>query len=173
MDGLDSDQDGLSDFDESEDGGYPDLDPSNPDTDGDGVLDGIEVLNGYDPSDPNFGKTEFEDDIARFIAQEESAGGNTDSVKETIIPLFWVYYPHAREILKKGQAFNNRNTSKYISFDDIINSRRFNSVIYKEENVYENREVKDYIKNNAFMRLLESERIKEKIRNFEHDMWSW
>ena len=33
--------------------------------------------------------------------------------------------------------------------------------------------VKDYIKNNAFMRLLESERIKEKIRNFEHDMWSW
>ena len=26
---------------------------------------------------------------------------------------------------------------------------------------------------NAFMRLLESERIKEKIRNFEHDMWSW
>ena len=42
-----------------------------------------------------------------------------------------------------------------------------------EENVYENREVKDYIKNNSFMRLLESERIKEKIRNFEHDMWSW
>ena len=32
---------------------------------------------------------------------------------------------------------------------------------------------KDYIKNNSFMRLLESERIKEKIRNFEHDMWSW
>ena len=26
---------------------------------------------------------------------------------------------------------------------------------------------------NSFMRLLESERIKEKIRNFEHDMWSW
>ena len=33
--------------------------------------------------------------------------------------------------------------------------------------------LKDYIKNNSFMRLLESERIKEKIRNFEHDMWSW
>ena len=173
VDGLDSDQDGLSDFDESEDGGYPDLDPSNPDTDGDGVLDGIEVFNNYDPLDPNFGKSEFDADLANFIAQEESGGGDTDTVKETIIPLFWVYYPHAREILKKGQAFNNRNTSKYISFDDIINSRRFSSVIYKEENVYENREVKDYIKNNAFMRLLESERIKEKIRNFEHDMWSW
>ena len=95
------------------------------------------------------------------------------ALKETIIPLFWVYYPHAREILKKGQAFNNRNLSQSISFDDIINSRRFQSLIYKEENVYENREVKDYIRNNSFMRLLESERIKEKIRNFEHDMWSW
>ena len=87
--------------------------------------------------------------------------------------MFWVFYPHAREILQKGQAFNNRNLSQSISFDDIINSRRFHSVIYKEENVYENREVKDYIRNNSFMRLLESERIKEKIRNFEHDMWSW
>ena len=71
--------------------------------------------------------------------------------------------------------FSSRATASaaLLSFDDIINSRRFSSVIYKEENVYENREVKDYIKNNSFMRLLESERIKEKIRNFEHDMWSW
>ncbi|MDG2173765.1 MAG: gliding motility protein GldN [Flavobacteriaceae bacterium] len=88
-------------------------------------------------------------------------------------PIFWVYYPHAREILKKGRAFNDRNTSASKSFDDIINSRRFNAVIYKEENVYQNRNIKDYVPNNAFMRLLESERIKEKIRNFEHDMWSW
>ena len=69
--------------------------------------------------------------------------------------------------------FNDRNTSASKSFDDIINSRRFNAVIYKEENVYENRYIRDYIPNNAFMRLLESERIREKIRNFEHDMWSW
>ncbi|MBK99301.1 MAG: hypothetical protein CMC85_01905 [Flavobacteriaceae bacterium] len=92
---------------------------------------------------------------------------------EQAIPLFWVYYPHARDILKKGKIFNDRNTSASKSFDDIINSRRFNAVIYKEENVYENRYIRDYIPNNAFMRLLESERIREKIRNFEHDMWSW
>ena len=92
---------------------------------------------------------------------------------EQAIPLFWVYYPHARGILKKGKIFNDRNTSASKSFDDIINSRRFNAVIYKEENVYENRYIRDYIPNNAFMRLLESERIREKIRNFEHDMWSW
>ena len=39
--------------------------------------------------------------------------------------------------------------------------------------MYEDREVGDYVPENSFMRLLESERIKEKIRNFEHDMWSW
>lgn len=170
--GEDSDGDGISDFDETDIFG---TDPQLADTDGDGVNDGLENQNGLDPL---FGapedKQQFDEMVAEFEASQVSGpSAPEDSVKENIIPLFWVYYPHAREILKKGQAFNNRNTSKYISFDDIINSRRFSSVIYKEENVYENREVKDYIKNNSFMRLLESERIKEKIRNFEHDMWSW
>jgi hypothetical protein len=45
--------------------------------------------------------------------------------------------------------------------------------MYKEENVYGDREVKDYIADNALMQLLESERIREKIRNFEQDMWSY
>jgi len=170
--GEDSDGDGISDLDETDIFG---TDPQLADTDGDGVNDGLENQNGLDPL---FGapedKQQFDEMVAEFEASQVSGpSAPEDSVKENIIPLFWVYYPHAREILKKGQAFNNRNTSKYISFDDIINSRRFSSVIYKEENVYENREVKDYIKNNSFMRLLESERIKEKIRNFEHDMWSW
>ena len=71
---------------------------------------------------------------------------------------------------KNGKLIQNPD---YLLFDDIINSRRYNAVIYKEENVYENRYIRDYIPNNAFMRLLESERIKEKVRNFEHDMWSW
>ena len=171
-DGEDSDGDGISDFDEIDAYG---TDPQLADTDGDGVNDGIENNLGMDPlgSSPE-DKQQFDEMVAEF-EDSQSSGPSLpeDTVQENIIPLFWVYYPHAREILKKGQAFNNRNTSKYISFDDIINSRRFSSVIYKEENVYQNREVKDYIKNNSFMRLLESERIKEKIRNFEHDMWSW
>jgi hypothetical protein len=50
-----------------------------------------------------------------------------------------------------------------ISFDQILNSRHFNSVIYKEENVYGDREIKDYMKDNAQSQLLESERVKEKI----------
>lgn len=42
---TDSDKDGLSDLRESALG----LDPHNPDTDGDGYLDGVEVINGYNP----------------------------------------------------------------------------------------------------------------------------
>ena len=170
-DGPDQDGDGLSDELENDidyEGAFSD--PEVADTDGDGISDGLENKNGFNPTDATDGE-----DAQNYIyaTSDDTDDNQDDAAKNQLKPIFWVFYPHAREILKKGQAFNNRNTSKYISFDDIITSRRFSSVIYKEENVYENREVKDYVKNNSFMRLLESERIKEKIRNFEHDMWSW
>ena len=87
--------------------------------------------------------------------------------------MFWVFYPDARQILHEGLAFDNKNTSKQISFDHLINSRRFSGFIYKEDNVFEDRDIKGYIPENALMQLLESERIKEKIRNLEQDMWSY
>jgi hypothetical protein len=33
-----------------------------------------------------------------------------------------------------------------VSFDQILNSRRFNAVIYKEENVYGDRTIEEYMK---------------------------
>ncbi len=89
------------------------------------------------------------------------------------IPMFWVYYPDARDVLKGSYVFSDRNSVVRKSFDELINARRFHTMVYLEENMYEDREVGDYVPDNSFMRLLESERIKEKIRNFEHDMWSW
>ncbi len=168
VDGPDSDNDGLSDLDEDSYG----TDPLVADTDGDGFNDGDEINKWFtEPTDVAIKPTPEE--ILAFDSCSEREEEEVVVKKSNLSPLFWIYYPHARDILKLGRAYNERNTSKSITFDDIINSRRFSSVIYKEENVYENREVKDYIKNNSFMRLLESERIKEKIRNFEHDMWSW
>ena len=87
--------------------------------------------------------------------------------------MFWVFYPDARQILHNGLAFDNKNTSKQITFDHLINSRRFSGFIFKEDNVFEDRDIKEYIPENAMMQLLESERIKEKIRNLEQDMWSY
>ena len=87
--------------------------------------------------------------------------------------MFWVFYPEARDVLSQAYAFNEKNMSKPFSFDRLINSRRFSGTIYKEANVYQDRDIRDYISKNALMQLLESDRIKEKIRNKEQDMWSY
>ncbi|ADY28588.1 gliding motility associated protein GldN [Cellulophaga sp. RHA_52] len=89
------------------------------------------------------------------------------------IPLFWVWYPDAREILHKAKVFNQRNSASPISFDMLLNSRRFHATIYKEENVHGDRKIKDYISDNALFQLLEAKRIKEVIRDREQDMWSY
>lgn len=90
-----------------------------------------------------------------------------------VIDLFWVYFPAVRDILHEAKAFNDKNSAMPITFDHLLNSRRFNGVIYKEENVYGDREIQQYMKDNAQMQLLESERVKEKIRSFESDMWNY
>lgn len=96
-----------------------------------------------------------------------------DELNKEPIPLFWVFFPEIRDLLHEAKAFNPQNNAQPFSFDHILNSRRFNGYMYKEENVYGDREVKDYVKDNALMQLLESERIREKIRNFEIDMWNY
>ncbi|HBI02127.1 MAG TPA: gliding motility protein GldN [Flavobacterium sp.] len=90
-----------------------------------------------------------------------------------VIELFWVYFPSTRDVLHEWKAFNDKNSAMPITFDHLLNSRRFSGVIYKEENVYGDRQIQEYMKDNALNQLLESERVKEKIRNFEQDMWNY
>ena len=92
--------------------------------------------------------------------------------EQDLVELFWVWYPNARPALNSMKVFNAKNSSQRISYDHMLNSRRFNGVIYREENVYEDREIKDYLYEDALRQLLESERIKNSIRNFELDMWN-
>jgi gliding motility associated protien GldN len=89
------------------------------------------------------------------------------------IDLFWVYFPAVRDILHEAKAFNNRNSAMPVTFDDLLNSRRFNGEIYQEENVYGDRKIEEYMRENSQMQLLESERVKDKIRDFEQDMWNY
>ncbi len=96
-----------------------------------------------------------------------------DDEEPDLVPLFWVYYPHVREMLHKAKAFNRQNTYRPISYDHILNSRRFSSIIYREDNEQGDRKVEDYINDNALLQLLESQRIKESIRDFEQDMWNY
>ncbi|MFV5696628.1 gliding motility protein GldN [Flavobacterium sp. LB3P122] len=96
-----------------------------------------------------------------------------NSDEKDYIELFWIFFPAARDVLHEAKAFNDKNSAMPVSFDQILNSRKFNSVIYKEENVYGDRSIAEYMKDNAQNQLLESERVKEKIRNFEQDMWNY
>jgi len=96
-----------------------------------------------------------------------------NSEEKDYIELFWVFFPASRDVLHKAKSFNDKNSAMPISFDQILNSRRFNSVIYQEENVYGDRDIKSYMKDNAQNQLLEAERVKEKIRDFEQDMWNY
>ena len=107
----------------------------------------------------------------------QPVGANTEDLKANIPnakrdkSYFWIWYPTLRKMLHKQMVYNDKNTATSISFDQLLISRRFNSYIYKEDNVYENRAISDY-KNPGLQSILESERIKKEILDFEQDMWN-
>jgi gliding motility associated protien GldN len=85
--------------------------------------------------------------------------------------LFWVYFPEARRVLVNAEVANRFNSAQRLTFEDIFMKRMFNSYIIKEDNVY-NRRIDDY-KANPLDALLESERIKQEMVNFEIDLWEY
>lgn len=89
------------------------------------------------------------------------------------VELFWVFFPDARKTLHNSLAFNAKNSASPFNFDQILNARRFVGSIYKEENVYGDRQIEEYMRENAQFQLLESERIKETIRDIEQDLWNY
>lgn len=87
-------------------------------------------------------------------------------------PMYWMYYPQIREVLAKEQAYNDFNDAAPLSWDDIFEMRRFASYIFKETNVQDLR-LKDMFPTNGVARLRESDKIKNKLFNFEHDLWEY
>ena len=86
------------------------------------------------------------------------------------VPLFWIYFPEAREVFAASEVFNRFNDAARLTYDDVFFKRMFSSYIYKEANVYD-RGIKEYaIDMDA---LLESERIKNDIFLLEHDLWEY
>jgi gliding motility associated protien GldN len=94
-------------------------------------------------------------------------------VSDELIDLFWIYYPNAREVLANHLVFNSKNISSDITFDDVLNARRFSSIIYKSENGLGTGKISDYIPKDADAQLEESERIKNQILEMENDMWNY
>ncbi len=108
------------------------------------------------------------------IAPDVQIMGREDiDVNPEQLALFWVYFPDARPILHHMKVFNQKNSAYPISFDHLLNARRFSSIIYREENIYGDRDVNEYVKGNALFQVLESNKIKEDIRNKEMNMWNY
>jgi len=84
---------------------------------------------------------------------------------------FWVYFPEIRPLLARHEVFNENNDAQRISFDDYLMQRRFNSYIFAESNVYENRWINSY--EVGIDVLLEAERVKEWLLDTEHDLWEY
>ena len=110
--------------------------------------------------------------IAPVAPDVSTLSQGPEAMKDALVPLFWIWFPDARKALANNGVFNTRNSSQPVTYDHMLNSRRFNATIYREENVYEDRQVSEYIYEDALRQLLESERIKSEIRDFEQDMWS-
>jgi gliding motility associated protien GldN len=87
------------------------------------------------------------------------------------VPLFWLWYKDLRPILHEQLVLDDRNNVSRISFDQLLTSRRFTSRIIGMDNVFNDKYIEDYV-TDPFMQLIESERLKNIIRDFEQDLWS-
>jgi gliding motility associated protien GldN len=87
--------------------------------------------------------------------------------------LFWAYYPDLRPTLAKFEVYNGKNYAGRMSWEELFESRFFSSYITKSslDNPYDIN-LRTYIKDPLF-RLLEGENIKDKIFNYEQDLWSY
>ena len=90
--------------------------------------------------------------------------------------LFWVYYPDMRPIFSKYDVYNGKNYGARMSWEDLFESRMFYGRIIKStmDNPYD-RFIDQYpgLVNKGILQLLEGENIKDKIFNYEQDLWSY
>ncbi len=85
-------------------------------------------------------------------------------------PMFWAYYPEARPLLSKHEVFNPQNDAALISWEDLLEMRFFASYIFKQSNL-QDFQLQHYLTGVDI--LLEAEKIKQEIFNFEQGLWSY
>jgi gliding motility associated protien GldN len=93
---------------------------------------------------------------------------NNKPVKRT---LFWLYYPELRTSLAKNEVYNPKNISTRITWEELFESRYFNSYIVKSSIDNYNDKQLNAIYKDPLRRLQEGEKIRQKIFDFEQDRW--
>ena len=110
--------------------------------------------------------------VCQYDAETLDADG--DLLVETVTSEAGTFfYPEIRKVLVNHKIYNEQNMMARVSFDEYFQRRLFSSHIVKESNVYD-RDISEYIRQgDQLSQLLESERIKESIRTFEHNAWEY
>ncbi len=91
---------------------------------------------------------------------------------DELLSLFWIWYPDARKTLSKYKVFNEKNNSTRVSYDDLLNARMFNSIIYKTERLGTGT-IEEYLPRDSEEQLREGHRIKNHILEIENQMWNY
>lgn len=89
-------------------------------------------------------------------------------------PLFWIYYPDLRESLARAEVYNPKNMGvSRLTWEELFETRMFSSYIIKStiENP-QNRFIRSYVKD-PILALLEGDNIKNKIFDYEQNLWSY
>jgi gliding motility associated protien GldN len=90
--------------------------------------------------------------------------------------VFWVYYPKLRATLAKYEAYNGKNFGARPTWEELFESRMFSSYIVKSTLDNPKDLMLDQIPNlkeNGILRLWEGEGIKNKIFDYEQNLWSY
>ena len=84
-----------------------------------------------------------------------------------LVPLFWIYYPEWAGLFSLFKAHNIYSYEE-VNYATVFEKRKFVSAVSKESNVF-NRSISDYKR--GYDAEMESERIIEKLRNSESDLF--
>jgi gliding motility associated protien GldN len=90
--------------------------------------------------------------------------------------MFWVYYPDMRPIFAKYEIYNGKNIGARMSWEELFETRMFSARIIKStmDNPFDLPfAAMPGLKDNGVFQLLEGERVKEKLFNYEQDLWSY
>jgi gliding motility associated protien GldN len=88
--------------------------------------------------------------------------------------MFWVYYPDLRPMLAKYEVYNPKNMGMgRMTWEELFESRMFSSYVVKSTlDNPGNKVIRSYVKD-PILALLEGDNIKERIFNYEQDLWSY
>ena len=91
-----------------------------------------------------------------------------------VSPLFWIYYPDLRATLARYEVYNPKNMGvSRMTWEELFEARMFSSYIIKStlDNPM-NKMLRNMI-NDPILRLLEGDNIKDKIFNYEQNLWQY